>query len=176
MSKRITADSVKLKRAYEPSASDDGTRILIDRLWPYEVKKVDAAIDEWIKDIAPSTALRKWFGHDPARWQEFRSRYAVEVHKHPEQLNRLRALAKQGLITCGFSAHDEVHNDAAALRDFLLARPALPAPSTSFRSAGSCCSSWRTGSWCSLLACGRIRTTCSPGWRATPGPGSRCSS
>ena len=67
MSKRITADSVKLKRAYEPSASDDRTRILIDGLWPYEVKKVDAAIDEWIKEIAPSTALRKWFGPDPAR-------------------------------------------------------------------------------------------------------------
>jgi uncharacterized protein YeaO (DUF488 family) len=122
MSKRITADSVKLKRADEPPASDDRTRILIDRLWPRGVKKVDAAIDEWTKDIAPNTALRKWFGHDPARWQEFRSRYAVEVHKHPEQLNRLRALAKQGLITCVFSAHDEVHNDAAALRDFLLAR------------------------------------------------------
>ena len=98
MSKRITADNVKLKQAYEPSASDDGTRILIDRLWPRGVKKVDAAIGEWIKDIAPSTALRKWFGHDPARWQEFRSRYAVEVHNHPERLNRLGALAKQGPI------------------------------------------------------------------------------
>lgn len=93
MGKRITADNVKLKRAYEPSAADDGTRILIDRLWPRGVKKVDAAIDEWGKDIAPSTALRKWFGHDPARWQEFRNRYAVEVYKHPEQLDRLRALA-----------------------------------------------------------------------------------
>jgi len=91
MSKRITADNVKLKRAYDPSAADDGTRILIDRLWPRGVKKVDAAIDEWVKDIAPSTTLRKWFGHDPARWREFRSRYAVEVYKHPEQLNRLRA-------------------------------------------------------------------------------------
>ena len=76
MSKRITAGNVKLKRAYEPSTADDGTRILIDRLWPRGVKKADAAIDEWIKDIAPSTALRKWFGHDPARWPEFRSRYA----------------------------------------------------------------------------------------------------
>ena len=66
MSKRIMADNVKLKRAYEPSAADDGTRILIDRLWPRGVKKADAAIDEWIEDIAPSTALRKWFGHDPA--------------------------------------------------------------------------------------------------------------
>ena len=96
MSKRITADNVKLKRAYEPSAADDGTRILIDRLWPRGVKKVDAAIDQWVKDIAPSTALRKWFGHDPTRWQEFRSRYGVEIQKHPEQLDRLRALARRG--------------------------------------------------------------------------------
>ena len=118
MSKRITANNVKLKRAYEAAAVDDGTRILIDRLWPRGVKKADAAIDEWIKDIAPSTALRKWFGHDPARWQEFRSRYAVEVHEHPEQLSRLRDLARQGPITLVYSAHDEVHNDAVALRIF----------------------------------------------------------
>jgi uncharacterized protein YeaO (DUF488 family) len=124
MSKRIAADDVKLKRAYEPPAADDGTRILVDRLWPRGVKKADAAIDEWIKDIAPSTALRKWFGHDPARWQEFRSRYAAEVHERPEQLNRLRALARRGPITLVFSAHDEVHNDAVALRDFLLGRQA----------------------------------------------------
>ena len=130
MSKRITADNVKLKRAYEPSAADDGTRILIDRLWPRGVKKVDAAIDEWVKDIAPSTALRKWFGHDPARWQEFRSRYAVEIHQHPEQLNRLRALARQGPITLVFSAHDEVHNDAVALRGFLLGRQTKRKPRT----------------------------------------------
>ena len=122
MSKKITAGNVKLKRAYERAAAGDGTRILIDRLWPRGVKKADAAIDQWAKDIAPSTALRKWFGHDPARWQEFRRRYAVEVHKHPEQLNRLRALARQGPITLVFSAHDEVHNDAVALRDFLLGR------------------------------------------------------
>ena len=122
MNKRITANNVKLKRAYERPAAADGSRILIDRLWPRGVKKVDAAIDQWAKDIAPSTALRKWFGHDPARWREFRSRYAVEVHKHPEQLNRLRDLAKQGPITLVYSAHDEVHNDAVALRDFLLGR------------------------------------------------------
>ena len=75
MDPKITADNVRLKRAYEPSAADDGTRILIDRLWPRGVKKVDAAIDQWAKDIAPSTELRKWFGHDPARWLEFCNRY-----------------------------------------------------------------------------------------------------
>jgi len=122
MNERIAADSVTLKRAYERHAAGGGTRILIDRLWPRGVRKVDAAIDQWAKDIAPSTALRKWFGHDPARWQEFRSRYDVEIHAHPEQLDRLRALARQGPITLVYSAHDEVHNDAVALRDLLLGR------------------------------------------------------
>lgn len=122
VNERITAGNVKLKRAYERPGSEDGTRILIDRLWPRGVKKADAAIDQWAKDIAPSTALRKWFGHDPARWQEFRRRYAVEVNAQPEQLDRLRTLARQGPITLVYSAHDEVHNDAVALRDFLLGR------------------------------------------------------
>ena len=122
MTKRIAADHVKLKRAYEPAASNDGTRILIDRLWPRGMKKVDAAIDQWIKEVAPSTVLRKWFGHDPARWTEFRSRYAAEVRQHREHLRRLRALARRGPITLIFSAHDEVHNDAVALRSFLLGR------------------------------------------------------
>lgn len=125
MGKRITADNVKLKRAYEPPEAGDGARVLIDRLWPRGVRKVDAAIDQWAKDIAPSTALRKWFGHDPARWQEFRSRYAAEVHAHPEQLDRLRALAREGPITLVYSAHDEVHNDAVVLRDLLLDRQSM---------------------------------------------------
>jgi uncharacterized protein YeaO (DUF488 family) len=122
MTKRITADQIKLKRAYEPAYADDGTRTLIDRLWSRGVKKADAAIDQWVKDIAPTTTLRKWFGHDPARWAEFRRRYAAEVHQHPERLSRLRAMARQCPITLVFSAHDEVHNDAVALRNFLLGR------------------------------------------------------
>jgi uncharacterized protein YeaO (DUF488 family) len=130
MGKRITAGNIKLKRAYERPDAGDGTRVLIDRLWPRGVRKVDAAIDQWAKDIAPSTGLRKWFGHDPARWQEFRSRYAVEVHAHPEQLDRLRALARQGPITLVYSAHDEVHNDAVALRDLLLGRQSTRKPKT----------------------------------------------
>ena len=130
MSKRITAGNVKLKRAYEHPDAGDGTRVLIDRLWPRGVRKVDAAIDQWARDIAPSTALRKWFGHDPALWQEFRSRYAEEVHEHPEQLDRLRALAREGPITLVYSARDEVHNDAVALKDFLLGRRAKRKPKT----------------------------------------------
>lgn len=124
MSNKIAAASVKLKRAYEPPARGDGTRILIDRLWPRGVSKANAAIDEWIKELAPSTRLRKWFGHDPARWKEFRSRYAAEVQEHPEQLRRLRNLARKKPITLVYSAHDEIHNDAVALRDFLLGRKA----------------------------------------------------
>ena len=122
MSKKIAVDHIKLKRAYEPPASDDGTRILIDRLWPRGVKKADAAIDEWMKDIAPSTGLRKWFGHDPARWQEFRRRYQSEIRQHPDEFDRLRTLAQNGPITLVFSAHDEAHNDAVVLKDLLLGR------------------------------------------------------
>ena len=120
MSKSIKAANIKLKRAYERPAAADGVRILIDRLWPRGVRKADAAIDQWVKDVAPSTALRKWFGHDPARWQEFRRRYVEELRHHPEQLARLRALAKQGPITLVFAAHDERHNDAVVLRGLLL--------------------------------------------------------
>ena len=122
MSKKIAADHIKLKRAYEPPAPDDGTRILIDRLWPRGVKKIDAAIDEWVKDIAPSTGLRKWFGHDPARWQEFRRRYQSEIRQHPDEFDRLCTLAQYGRITLVFSAHDEAHNDAAVPKDLLLGR------------------------------------------------------
>jgi uncharacterized protein YeaO (DUF488 family) len=122
MSKRIAADHVRLKRAYEPPAADDGTRILIDRLWPRGVKKTDAAIDEWMKEIAPSSALRKWFGHDPDRWQEFRRRYQSEIRQHPEQFERLRTLAQHGPITLVFSARDQAHNDAVVLKDLLLDR------------------------------------------------------
>lgn len=122
MAGAVKAANVKLKRAYARPSADDGVRILIDRLWPRGVRKVDTAIDQWAKDIAPSTALRKWFGHDPARWEEFRRRYAAEVRQHPEQLARLRALARQGPVTLVYSAHDELHNDAVVLRDLLLGR------------------------------------------------------
>ncbi len=120
MSRKATAANVKLKRAYGPSSGNDGKRILIDRLWPRGLKKADAAIDEWLKELAPSTALRKWFGHDPARWPEFRRRYLRELKHHPEELDRLRILARQGPITLVFAARDEAHNDAVVLRELLL--------------------------------------------------------
>ena len=120
--KRLAAKNVKLKRAYEPPAAGDGTRILVDRLWPRGVSKADAAIDQWQKAIAPSTTLRKWFGHDPERWQEFRRRYADEIHKNRKQLDELRACARSDRITLVFAAHDTTHNNAVVLREVLLGR------------------------------------------------------
>jgi uncharacterized protein YeaO (DUF488 family) len=122
MSKSIKAANVKLKRAYERPAQDDGIRILVDRLWPRGVSKADAAIDRWLKEIAPSTALRQWFGHDPARWEEFRRRYVEELREHAAELAGLRALAKKGTVTLVYAAHDEMHNDAVVLRELLLGR------------------------------------------------------
>ncbi len=117
----IPASHVRLKRAYEPPAPADGTRILVDRLWPRGVRKVDAAIDRWMKEIAPSTALRQWFAHDPARWDEFRHRFVQELRQHTAELEELRALARRGTVTLVYAAHDEDHNDAVVLRDVLLA-------------------------------------------------------
>jgi uncharacterized protein YeaO (DUF488 family) len=119
---RIPAANVRLKRAYARASPSDGIRILIDRLWPRGLSKADAAIEQWAKDLSPSTALRRWFGHDPKRWDEFRRRYAVEVHEQSARLDQLRALASASPITLVFSARDEAHNDAVALRDFILRR------------------------------------------------------
>lgn len=120
MRDRIASESVKLKRAYEPPSAEDGARILVDRLWPRGVKKADAAIDEWMKDLAPSTELRKWFAHDPARWEAFGRKYRAELTTHRAELDRLRDMARKGRVTLIYSAHDEEHNDAAVLRDVRL--------------------------------------------------------
>ena len=122
MSTNIAAANVRLKRAYERPAPADGRRILVDRLWPRGVTKAAAAIDQWAKEIAPSASLRKWFGHDPDRWQEFRRRYVAELRGHAEELSALRGQAKRGPVTLVYSAHDEAHNDAVVLRDILLGR------------------------------------------------------
>ena len=122
MRARIAAKNVNLKRAYEPAAARDGTRILIDRLWPRGVSKSRIALDQWIKDIAPSSKLRKWFGHDPARWPEFRSRYVMELRANAELVKQLRTLALERPITLVYSAHDEMHNHAIVLRDLILGR------------------------------------------------------
>jgi uncharacterized protein YeaO (DUF488 family) len=122
MKGKVPAGNIKLKRAYEAPAPDDGMRILADRLWPRGLSKQRAAIDQWMKDISPSTELRKWFGHDPSRWDEFRRRFAKEVHQHPELLEQLRSLARKGPITLVYSARDEAHNDAVELRHLILGR------------------------------------------------------
>ena len=122
MSTRIAADNIKLKRAYEPASAGDGTRVLVDRLWPRGVSKDAAALDLWLKELAPSTGLRKWFGHDPARWAEFQLRYVQEVREHPQLLAQLRDLARKGPVTLVLSARDEAHNDAIVLRQLLLGR------------------------------------------------------
>lgn len=110
---------VQIKRAYEAASPEDGTRILVDRLWPRGVRKDDAAIDQWMKDVAPSTELRHWFGHDPDRWEEFRHRYKSELAHNAELVNELRTIAKKGRLTLIYSAHDELHNQAVVLRDVL---------------------------------------------------------
>lgn len=122
MGNRIKARDVRLERAYERADRDDGRRILVDRLWPRGVSKDDAAIDEWLKELAPSTQLRKWFAHDPARWTEFRRRYAKEIREHSDLVTHLRKLAREGPVTLVYAAHDEVHNDAIVLRDALLGK------------------------------------------------------
>ena len=124
MAASIPAANIRLKRAYEPVNSADGARVLVDRLWPRGVSKDDAALNQWMKEIAPTTELRKWFGHDPARWEEFRSRYGKELHQNANLLTQLHVLAQRGPLTLIYSAHDEIHNDAVVLRDVLLGRKA----------------------------------------------------
>ena len=117
---KIPASHVKLKRSYEPAAESDGVRILVDRLWPRGVSKANAAIDRWLKEIAPSTALRQWFGHDPARWQEFRRRYRQELQQHATALEEIAEQARNGTVTLLYGTRDEAHNNAVVLRDLLL--------------------------------------------------------
>lgn len=119
MAKRIV---VQLKRAYDAPEPDDGFRILVDRLWPRGVSKDFARIDLWFKEIAPSSALRKWFGHDPAKWVEFRDRYFKELAKNPEAVEELLELVRRGLVTFVYGAKDQEHNHVLALREYLLAK------------------------------------------------------
>lgn len=108
---------VHLKRAYSPPSADDGIRVLVDRLWPRGLRKSAAAIDEWFKEVAPSTELRRWFGHDPSRWDEFRRRYRAELKRKAELVDELRAIARAGPLTLVYAARDELHNEAVVLRD-----------------------------------------------------------
>ena len=111
-----------VKRIYLPPDEADGRRVLVDRLWPRGVAKKDAHVDLWLKEIAPSTALRKWFGHDPARFDEFRRRYGEELEANAEAVASLRREARGHRVTLLYSAHDETHNQARVLADFLQAQ------------------------------------------------------
>ncbi|HEY8459325.1 MAG TPA: DUF488 domain-containing protein [Blastocatellia bacterium] len=110
---------IKLKRAYEKPARDDGERILVERLWPRGLTKAKAKVDLWMKDIAPSAELRKWFGHDPDKWDEFRRRYQKELKSKGDLIKLLKRKAKAGAITLIYAARDEEHNSAVALKQFL---------------------------------------------------------
>ncbi len=121
------AANIALKRAYEAPDAADGARLLIDRLWPRGIKKADAAIERWLKELAPSTELRRWFGHEIERWPEFRRRYRAELAQHRELVEELRALARRQRVTLVYGAKDETHNDAVVLAE-LLAEPASAGP------------------------------------------------
>jgi uncharacterized protein YeaO (DUF488 family) len=110
---------IKLKRAYETPFKDDGFRILVERLWPRGVSKEKAAINLWLKDVAPTAALRKWYGHDPKKWLEFRKRYWSELKQAAEAIKFLREKCKEGPITFVFAAADVERNSAVALKEFL---------------------------------------------------------
>ena len=116
----VAVGRLRLKRVYQPVAPEDGVRILVDRLWPRGLSKADAAIDHWMKEVAPSTELRRWFGHDPGRWSEFRRRYREELRQSTSRLDRIRGLARDRTVTLLFGARDEEHNDAVVLREVLL--------------------------------------------------------
>lgn len=110
---------IRLKRIYEPKAAADGFRVLVDRLWPRGIRKQDADIDLWLKDVAPSPELRRWFGHDPVRWAEFSRRYRAELRGKEEALAELREKAEGQTVTLLYGANDEEHNQAVVLREVL---------------------------------------------------------
>ncbi len=111
--------TIRLKRAYEPPTDDDGTCILVERLWPRGVSKEKAAIDLWLKELAPSTELRKWYSHDQTRWAEFRKRYLAELEQKAEAIRDLKRRLEEGPVTFVYAAKDEEHNSAILLRDYL---------------------------------------------------------
>ncbi len=110
---------IAIKRAYDPPARNDGTRYLVDRLWPRGVKREALDVEAWTKDVAPSAPLRKWFGHDPEKWDEFRRRYTRELDENPEAWKPLLNAARKGKVTLVYGAKDTEHNDAVVLRDYL---------------------------------------------------------
>jgi uncharacterized protein YeaO (DUF488 family) len=113
---------LQIKRVYEPAGPRDGVRLLVERLWPRGVKKEKLKLDGWLKDAAPSTELRKWFAHDPARWKEFQRRYWNELDGHPRALEPILDEQSKGVVTLLFSSHDAEHNNVVALKAYLEAK------------------------------------------------------
>jgi uncharacterized protein YeaO (DUF488 family) len=113
---------IRVKRVYDPPDGKDGARVLVDRLWPRGMSKERAKLTLWLKEIAPSDGLRRWFGHDPARFTEFARRYRAELGANSEAVARLKELVKAGRVTLLYGAHDEEHNEARVLADYLQAR------------------------------------------------------
>jgi uncharacterized protein YeaO (DUF488 family) len=119
---------IRIKRTYEPPARGDGWRVLVERLWPRGMKKAALAADAWLKDVAPSTELRKWFDHRVERWDEFRRRYREELKVHPDAWRPIVEAARRGTVTLLYSAHDTLHNGAIVLRGYLMERNARRRP------------------------------------------------
>ncbi|HKW96587.1 MAG TPA: DUF488 domain-containing protein [Bryobacteraceae bacterium] len=117
---------IRIARVYD-SSSGKGTRFLVERLWPRGIKKEDLKMTAWLKEVAPSTQLRKWFHHDPAKWPEFQRRYAAELDRHPAAWQPILAAESKGAVTLLYSAHDTEHNNAVALAQFLEAKGKAPA-------------------------------------------------
>jgi uncharacterized protein YeaO (DUF488 family) len=111
---------IRLKRAYDPPSEEDGVRILVDRLWPRGLTKAKAAIDVWMKDVAPTPELRKWYSHEDSKWEEFRKRYREELNANGDRVGELREMAAKGDISLIYSTRDPAHNSAAVLRELLV--------------------------------------------------------
>jgi uncharacterized protein YeaO (DUF488 family) len=120
---------LKLKRVYDPVSRTDGTRVLVDRLWPRGMTKATLHLHEWLKEAGPSNELRKWFGHDPDKWSLFRTNYFRELDARPEAWRPIVSAARRGTVTLVYSSHDEQHNNAVALKDYVRAKMRAPSAS-----------------------------------------------
>lgn len=117
---------LKLKRVYDPVSHADGTRVLVERLWPRGLSRAKLHVDAWLKDVGPSTELRKWFSHDPEKWSLFRRRYFRELDARPDAWRPIVSAARRGTVTFVYSSHDEQHNNAVALKDYVRAKMRTP--------------------------------------------------
>jgi uncharacterized protein YeaO (DUF488 family) len=122
---------LRLKRAYDPVSRTDGTRFLVERLWPRGLSKATLHVDAWIKDVGPSTELRKWFSHDPDKWPRFRTRYFRELDSRPDAWRPIVSAARRGTVTLIYSSHDQQHNNAVALKDYIRSKMSAPSASRS---------------------------------------------